>query len=457
MTMPWPEITFKAWHETCAALHLCTQVVRKYRLPRSSWINHSWHATLYVNAREFTTSTVPDGPGGIEIEFDLLDHKVIGSASGGRPTSFELAEMSVADVYSRLVDLVARIGGTPEIHGQPNEIASALPFREDHQNRPYHADAVTRYFQAGVQVDRVFKQFRTGYLDNVSPLHLFWVSFDLAVIRPSGRLAPRHPGGVPAFPDEVSCEAYSHEVSSAGFWPGGGGVDFPSFYSYAYPAPEGFTDALNAPQAAYFDTAPSFSDASIVPQSADFDTAPGEFILPYDAVRSAEYPDATLMQFLETTYDRQRAWATGTRFGGMWSQMATLLDQASGLWAKRALHGKVGGAFASSATQQGGQETTLFTIIANLLHFGMRLVGLNYGFAGQMKVVEATGRAPYVATTIAGTDGLRCRARTSLQAPGARGAPLRKPPRNFTAEPCDGKAMVCWSLRARWGGTELTA
>ncbi|GLQ56135.1 DUF5996 family protein [Devosia nitrariae] len=285
MTMSWPDIPFEPWRETCAALHLYAQVVGKYRLARAPWINHSWHATFYVNARGLTTSIVPDGPGGIEIEFGLLDHKVTGQASDGRFGSFILADMSVADFYSSFLDLLAEIGGTPEFHGRPNEIADALPFRDDHKARPYDPNAVTCFFHACVQIDRVFKQFRTGFLGKVSPVHLFWGSFDLAVTRFSGRLAPRHPGGIPALPDDVTCEAYSHEVSSAGFWPGGGGVEFPAFYSYAYPAPDGF------------------SDASIAPDSAYFDTVLGEFILPYDAVRRADDPDATLMQFLQTTYD----------------------------------------------------------------------------------------------------------------------------------------------------------
>jgi hypothetical protein len=157
MTRSWPDIPFEPWRETCAAVHLYTQVVAKYRLARAPWINHSWHATLYVNARGLTTSIVPDGPGGIEIELDLLDHKVIGMASDGRCASFALADMSVADFHSNFVGLVAEIGGTPEFHGKPNEIADAQPFRDDHKARPYEADAVTRFFHACVQVDRAFK------------------------------------------------------------------------------------------------------------------------------------------------------------------------------------------------------------------------------------------------------------------------------------------------------------
>ena len=159
-----------------------------------------------------------------------------------------------------------------------------MPFADDRAERPYDAAAVSRFFQATVSVDRVFNRFRTGFLGKVSPVHLFWGSFDLAVTRFSGRAAPLHPGGIPALPDEITCEAYSHEVSSAGFWPGGGGMDFPAFYSYAYPAPDGF------------------ADASVLPEEAAFDTALGEFLLPYDVVRRSDDPEATLMAFLESTY-----------------------------------------------------------------------------------------------------------------------------------------------------------
>ena len=281
----WPEIPYEPWRDTCAGLHLYMQIAGKYRLARTPWINHSWHAVFYVDARGFTSSLIPDGPGGIEIRFDLLDHKVIGNAIDGRVAEFTLGPMSVAEFHRRFRDLVSAIGGHPEFHGSPNEVANPVPFVEDRAQRPYAAEAVTRFFHAAVAVDRVLKQFRTAYLGKVSPVHLFWGSFDLAVTRFSGRRAPLHPGGIPALPDEVTREAYSHEVSSAGFWPGGGGViDFPAFYSYAYPAPEGFADARIAPDAAYYEK------------------RLGEFLLPYDAVRRASDPDATLAAFLDSTY-----------------------------------------------------------------------------------------------------------------------------------------------------------
>lgn len=280
----WPDIPYPPWRETCSALHLYAQIVGKYRLARTPWVNHSWHATFYVDARGLTTSRIPDGPGGIEIRFDLLDHAVVGEGTDGRAARFELEPMSVAEFHARLIDLVLGLGGTAEFDGRPNEVADPVPFAEDRAPRPYDADAVTRFFAALVSVARVFEGFRTSYLGKISPVHLFWGSFDLAVTRFSGRPAPRHPGGVPGLPDAVTREAYSHEVSSAGFWPGGGGVDYPAFYSYAYPAPQGF------------------EHAPVQPSTARFDTALGEFLLPYDAVRASSEPEATLTGFLESTY-----------------------------------------------------------------------------------------------------------------------------------------------------------
>jgi hypothetical protein len=284
MKASWPDIPYGAWRETCSALHLYCQIIGKYRLARTPWVNHSWHATLYVDARGFTTSLVPDGAGGIVILFDLLDHEVRGFATDGRQAGFPVGPGSVAGFHRQFTDLVRALGGDPEFHGCPNELPDPVPFAQDHVPRPYDAEAVTRFFQACVQVERVFERFRTAFLGKVSPAHLFWGSFDMAVTRFSGRTAPLHPGGVPALPDEVTREAYSHEVSSAGFWPGGGGVDFPAFYSYAYPALEGF------------------ADAAVEPAEARFDPKLGEFLLPYDAVRRSADPEAALLAFLQSTY-----------------------------------------------------------------------------------------------------------------------------------------------------------
>jgi hypothetical protein len=281
----WPEIPYESWRETCSALHMYAQMVGKYRLARTPWVNHSWHATLYVNARGLTTSLIPDGTVGVEIAFDLLDHAIIGVTTDGRRAGFSLGPMSVADFRARFLDLIGQLGGSPQFDGRPNEVPNPVPFRDDRRTRPYDADAVARFFQALVAINHVLNQFRTGYIGKVSPVHLFWGSFDLAVTRFSGRLAPLHPGGIPALPDDVTREAYSHEVSSAGFWPGGGGTDFPAFYSYAFPAPKGFSGAQPSPKEAYFDR------------------SLGEFLLPYEAVRKSSDPETALMAFLESTYN----------------------------------------------------------------------------------------------------------------------------------------------------------
>jgi uncharacterized protein DUF5996 len=280
----WPDIPYEPWRETCSALHLYSQIVGKYRLARTPWVNHSWHATLYVNARGLTTSIIPDGAVGVEIAFDLLDHAIIGATTEGRSAGFPLGPMSVAEFHKRFLDLIGELGGTAQFDGHPNEVPNPVPFRDDRQRRPYDSDAVTRFFRAIVAIKSVLSRFRTAYIGKVSPVHLFWGSFDLAVTRFSGRRAPLHPGGIPGLPDEVTREAYSHEVSSAGFWPGGGGTNFPAFYCYAYPAPKGFSDAQPTPDAAYFD------------QSL------GEFLLPYEAVRKSSEPEAMLLAFLQSTY-----------------------------------------------------------------------------------------------------------------------------------------------------------
>ncbi|MBL0423022.1 hypothetical protein JI739_21980 [Ramlibacter sp. AW1] len=284
MSPIWPAIPYPPWRETCSALHLYAQMIGKYRFARAPWQNHSWQATLYVNARGFTTSLVPDEPSGVEITLDLVDHAVVGAATDGRMARFALGPMSVADFHAHFLRLLGELGATPALHGRPNEVPDAVPFVEDRAERPYDRDAVSRFFRASVLADRVLKRFRTGFLGKASPVHLFWGSFDLAVTRFSGRAAPMHPGGIHALPDDVTREAYSHEVSSAGFWPGGGPIDYPAFYSYAYPAPAGF------------------AEAHVEPEGAFYSKELGEFLLPYHAVRQAADPEAALMAFLESTY-----------------------------------------------------------------------------------------------------------------------------------------------------------
>ncbi len=283
--IPWPELPLAAWRDTYATLQLWTQIIGKIRLVRAPWLNHSWHVALYVTPRGLTTSPIPDGTRTFQIDLDLIDHAVDVSTSDGATRQFPLAGHSVASFYTSIMAALAGLGIHIEIDEMPNELPDPIRFSEDRQHATYDPDAVALFLQILVNADRVFKQFRTGFLGKASPVHFFWGSFDLAVTRFSGRRAPRHPGGVPNLPDAVACEAYSHEVSSAGFWPGSGAVDYPAFYSYAYPEPTGFRTAKVEPAAAFFSE------------------ALGEFILPYDAVRTAADPDKALLEFLQSTYE----------------------------------------------------------------------------------------------------------------------------------------------------------
>jgi hypothetical protein len=285
MTQPWPDIPYEPWKDSCATLQLWTQIIGKYRLARTPWVNHSWHATFYVTSRGLTTSLIPADVRNVQFEFDFVNHQLVGTLDDGSRESFALVPMTVAEFYERFLTLTDQLAIRTEIHGSPNEVADPIPFEKDTIHGSYDAEAVNRFWRALVRADRVLKNFRTGFLGKVSPVHLFWGSFDLAVTRFSGRSAPLHPGGIPGLPDAVTREAYSHEVSSAGFWPGGGPVDYPAFYSYAYPAPEGF------------------STARVMPGEAFFDEKAGEFILPYSAVRNASDPESALLGFLESTYD----------------------------------------------------------------------------------------------------------------------------------------------------------
>jgi len=281
----WPELPTASWRDTYATLHRWTQIVGKIRLTLSPWLNHSWHVALYVTGRGLSTSPIPCAARNFAIEFDFIEHVLKISVSDGATRQFALAGHSVASFYARIMALLAELGIHVAIDEMPNELADPVRFSLDTAHASYDADAVRRLFAILVNADRVFKQFRTGFLGKASPVHFFWGSFDLAVTRFSGRRAPRHPGGVPSLPDAVACEAYSHEVSSAGFWPGSGAIDYPAFYSYAYPEPDGFRAARVKPGAAFFSE------------------AVGEFILPYDAVRAADDPDKALLDFLQSTYE----------------------------------------------------------------------------------------------------------------------------------------------------------
>jgi hypothetical protein len=280
----WPELPLAAWAETCATLHMWTQIVGKIRLTKSAPINHGWHSTFYVTSRGLTTSPIPHGPRTFQIDFDFIDHALVIQVSDGRTGRVTLEPQTVAAFYRRVIEALGAVNIDAQIYAKPNEVTDPIPFDRDEVHRSYDREYVNRFWRALVQSDRVFKRFRSSFVGKCSPVHLFWGALDLAVTRFSGRRAPEHPGGVPNLPDRVTREAYSHEVSSCGFWAGSGTLAYPAYYAYAYPEPPGFASAKVGPGAAFY--------------SADF----REFILPYDTVRTSSDPDATLLEFLQTTY-----------------------------------------------------------------------------------------------------------------------------------------------------------
>jgi hypothetical protein len=278
----WPELTYTAWSDTAVTLQLWTQIVGKVRLALTPWLNHSWQVPLYLTARGLGTSPIPVGNEILEIELDFIGHRLAARTSQGGEGSFALEPQTVAEFYERATGLLEAIGIAVIINEVPSEVADPIRFSRDRIHAAYQPDAVHRFWRVLAQADRVFKLFRTGFLGKVSPVHFFWGGFDLAVTRFSGRPAPLHPGA-PGLPIAVAREAYSHEVSSAGFWPGNEAFPQAAFYSYAYPEPSGFRESAVAP-------------------GARFDQGLGEFILPYETVRSAADPDALLLDFLSTTY-----------------------------------------------------------------------------------------------------------------------------------------------------------
>ena len=280
----WPDLPYSAWADTCVTLHLWTQIVGKIRLAFTPWLNHSWHVPFYVTARGLTTSPIPWRDRSFEIDFDFRDHLLDISVSDGARKQIPLAPRPVADFYALVMAALAELGIRVEINELPSEIAGAVRFSQDRIHHSYDADYAGRFWRVLLDVDRVLKQFRTGFIGKSSPVHFFWGSFDIAVTRFSGRRAPPHPGGAPGLSDVVMREAYSHEVSSAGFWPGGGATDYAAFYSYAYPEPAGFRTSR------------------VAPDGAVYNEAIGEFLLPYEAVRAAPDPDAALLAFLQSTY-----------------------------------------------------------------------------------------------------------------------------------------------------------
>ena len=281
----WPSLPLDAWSDTYATLHRWLQIVGKVRLVQSPWLNHSWHATLYVTPTGLTTATIPYEDRTFQIDVDFVEHRLIVRDSDGRTGGFALAAQSVARFHSRLMEELASLGLSVRIHPRPNELPDAMRFDEDEAHCAYDPEYANRFWRILVQSDRVFREFRARFIGKCSAVHLFWGALDLAVTRFSGRRAPQHPGGVPNLPDWVTREAYSHEVASCGFWPGGGSIAYPAFYAYAYPEPPGFATAAVKPAEAFY--------------SADFH----EFILPYDVVRGSATPDATLIEFLQTTYE----------------------------------------------------------------------------------------------------------------------------------------------------------
>lgn len=281
----WPDLPLAAWNDTYATLHLWTQIVGKIRLTQSPWINHSWSVTLYVTPRGLTTSAIPCGTRSFEVDFDFIDHQLLIRSGEGGVGGVALRPQSVASFYRQVWCELERLGLRVRIHPMPNEVEDPIPFDRDERHASYDPEYANRFWRVLAQSDRVFKRFRARFIGKCSPVHFFWGAPDLAVTRFSGRTAPEHPGGVAHLPDAVAREAYSHEVSSCGFWPGGGPIPYPAFYAYAYPEPEGFAESVVEPDAGFY--------------SRDLK----EFILPYDAVRLAASPDDTLLAFLQTTYE----------------------------------------------------------------------------------------------------------------------------------------------------------
>jgi hypothetical protein len=285
MNEAWPSLPLEAWSDTLATLHLWTQIVGKVRLAQTPWTNHSWHVTLYVTPRGLTTSPIAHGNRSFSIDFDFCDDRLVVRTSDGAVGGFPLEPQSVATFYRRLKEELGKLALDVRIDPWPNEIADPIRFDRDETHRSYDAEYAHRFWRILVETERVLKTFRARFIGKCSPIHFFWGAADLAVTRFSGRTAPEHPGGIPHLPEWVAKEAYSHEVSSCGFWAGGGPVAYPAFYSYAYPEP------------------PGFAVAPVLPEAAHYNKDLREFLLPYDAVRTAASPDDALLAFAQSTYD----------------------------------------------------------------------------------------------------------------------------------------------------------
>lgn len=281
----WPALPVDAWQDTYATLHLWTQIIGKIRLALSPWVNHSWHVPLYVNAHGLSTSIIFSGEKGFQIDLDFVNHKLCISTTDGEQQSFSLKPMSVATFYKKVMAAMGHLGIQVSIWKHPVELPDpVILFDEDETHTSYDRNAVEKCWRILLQCHRVFSIFKSRYIGKVSPVHFFWGAFDIAVSRFSGRTAPKHPGGVPHCADWVMEEAYSHEVSSAGFWPGMG-LGEPAFYSYVYPEPDGYRTWASIPEQAYFLE------------------SMGEYVLPYEAVRLSDDPDQLILEFLQTTYE----------------------------------------------------------------------------------------------------------------------------------------------------------
>lgn len=275
-----PALPFDSWSDTLATVHMWTQIVGKVRLKLCPLINHWWNVPFYMSARGMTTAAMPYQHGTVEIRFDFIDHKLLLETSEGHRIELPLRAQSVADFYKDFMAALSKMGVSVEIWTTPCELPDPIPFEKDTTHAAYDPEAVHKFWRILAWVDQILKVFRTGFLGKISPVHFFWGSFDLAVTRFSGRTAPERSGA-----DSITREAYSHEVSSAGFWPGGGDIKGPAFYSYAAPEPSGFEQRKVRPEAAFYH-----------PQLK-------EFLLMYDNVRRAASPKDTLLEFLQSTYD----------------------------------------------------------------------------------------------------------------------------------------------------------
>lgn len=283
LSRAWPRLRVQDWTETRDTLHMWTQIVGKIRLVNAPLLNHWWQVTLYVSPRGLTTSKIPHRGGAFDIEFDFIDHQLVIRSSAGTTRTVALEPKPVADFYAQTMAALSELGIEAEIQSHPNEVEPAIPFAEDHEHASYDGEAAQLFWRQLLRADQAMSEFRSHFVGKVSPVHFFWGAMDLACTRFSGRAAPSHPGGAPNCGDWVMVEGYSRELSSCGFWPGGG--DEGAFYAYAYPEPDGF------------------SEHPVAPDGAFYSVENGQFLLPYEVVRSADDPEHALSQFLHTTYE----------------------------------------------------------------------------------------------------------------------------------------------------------